>query len=529
MEITIDNYFQKEQEIKSDIKNCDFLSFDLEMTGISIGSRHILDSPNERYFKPKSSAEKYKIIQLGLVPWFKKYDEKNKNKVIYEAKPYNIYVFPGKEMEHTTLSCEVSALIFNSKHGMNFNTWISKGVNYLNNKNYINLLQRKKNNNFNTIKNAEKKIFYKSEDKLIYDEFEKKFFDFYEINDETNKIFRYKKIPIYMIYHFISKLKEEIKNKIYIDIEKNEEHPGDDKIIIQKVTKEERDKLIDESNNKFMKQMEKARGVSNIWQEIVTNKKIIIGHNLSLDILYCFTHFGENLPENYDSFKQLVLSSFNGVYDTKYMYNNLSTKEETRSDLPLEGIYEKLSTKFKNSLDVKIPNGFIDYLSKMDKKENEYHQADFDAFITGLSFCYLYENYIANNTEKEKMMQFYNYKVHFMKTFYKSFDFKNNEEFLVPKTIPYCLRSMNKTCDFDLEKIIDDEKLYSLIKEKLYIENTNAMLILIDTTGDFQALEAKLMENNQKYFHVMQLDEFKKIIKEEEMLRKDKYDKYKIK
>ena len=47
-------------------------------------------------------------------------------------------------MEHTTLSCEVSALIFNSKHGMNFNTWISKEVNYLNNRNYINSLQRKK-------------------------------------------------------------------------------------------------------------------------------------------------------------------------------------------------------------------------------------------------------------------------------------------------------------------------------------------------------------------------------------------------
>ena len=200
---------------------------------------------------------------------------------------------------------------------------------------------------------------------MIY-EFEKKFFDFYKINDETNKIFRYKKIPIYMIYHFISKLKEEIKNKIYIDIEKNEENPSDDKIIIQKVTKEERDKLIDESNNKFMKQMEKARGVSK--QEIVTNKKIIIGHNLFLDILYCFTHFGESLPENYDSFKHLVLSYFNGVYDTKYMYNNLSQKEETKSVLPLEGIYEKLTTKFKNSLNVKVSNGFIDYLSKIEKK-----------------------------------------------------------------------------------------------------------------------------------------------------------------
>ena len=523
MEITIDNYFEKESEIKTDIKNCDFLSFDLEMTGISVGSRHILDSPNERYLKHKSSAEKYKIIQFGLVPWFKKEDPNNKNKTIYEAKPYNIYCFPGKEMEHTCLNCEVSALIFNSKHGMNFNTWIYKGVNYLNNKNYMNLLLRKKNNNFNTLKNLERKNFYKSEDQIIYDEFEKKFMDFYNINDETNKIFRYKKIPIFMVYHFVAKISEEIRNNIYIDIEKNEENPSEDKIIIQKVTKEERDKLIEESNIKFTKQLEKARGVSTIWEEIIKNKKVIVGHNLSLDILYCFSHFGETLPESYESFKKLVTSSFNGVYDTKYLYNNLSPKEDTKTDFPLEGIFEKLSTKFKDSVNVSIPEGFINYLSKISIKDTEYHQADFDAFITGLSFCYLYENYIGNSKEKEKLMEQYNYKVHFMKTFYKSFDFKNYEEFSVPKTIPYCLRSMTKTCDFDLEKIIGDEKLYSLIKEKLYIENSNAMLILIDTSGDYQDLENKLMDNNQKYFNVMQLEDFKKLLKDEEMIRNNKY------
>jgi hypothetical protein len=49
------------------------------------------------------------------------------------------------------------------------------------------------------------------------------------------------------------------------------------------------------------------------------------------------------------------------------------------------------------------------------------------------------------------------------------------------------------------------------------------MLILIDTSGDFQELENKLMDNNQKYFSVMQLEDFKKIIREEEMQRKDKY------
>ena len=82
---------------------------------------------------------------------------------------------------------------------------------------------------------------------------------------------------------------------------------------------------------------------------------------------------------------------------------------------------------------------------------------------------------------------------------------------------------MTKTCDFDLEKIIGDEKLYSLIKEKLYIENSNAMLILIDTSGDYQDLENKLMDNNQKYFNVMQLEDFKKLLKDEEMIRNNKY------
>ena len=274
--------------------------------------------------------------------------------------------------------------------------------------------------------------------------------------------------------------------------------------------------------------MEKARGVSCIWEEIVKNKKIIIGHNLSIDILFCFSHFGEALPDNYENFKKLVNTSFNGLYDTKYLYNSLSSKEDTKYDSSLEVIYEKLSEKFKDSVNISIPAGFTNYLEKMknnNKSEMEYHQADFDAFITGLAFCYLVNNYIENNKDKDKLLEFYNYKIFFMKTFYKCFDLKNAEEFIEAKTIPYCLRSLTKTCDFDLEKIINDKELYSLIKEKTFIENTNAMLILIDLNGNFPALESKLMEYNQKFFFVYSLEEFKKILKEEEMQRKDKYKK----
>ena len=524
MEITSDNYLEKESEIISDIQKCDFISFDLEMTGIAVGSRHFLDSPSERYLKHKISAEKFRIIQFGLVPWFRKTDPINKNKIIYEAKPYNIYVFPGKELDYMNINCEVSALVFNSKHGMNFNTWIYKGVNYLNTKQYTNLVLKSKDRNFNTTLNFDKsKSIYKLEDLKTYETFEKKFLEFFNDKNNTNNIFTYKKLPNFMIFHLLSKLNDEMRNQIYIEIEKSNEN-NEDKLIIKKVTFEEKQKLIAEDNQKKLKEMEKSKGVKNIWDEITKNKKILIGHNLSIDILFCFSHFGDTLPDNYEQFKKLVNSSFNGLYDTKYLYNNLSSKEDTKYDSSLEIIYEKLSNKFKDSININIPQGFTNYIEKMNNKsEMEYHQADFDAFITGLAFCYLVTNYIENNKEKDKLLEFYNYKIFFMKTFYKCFDLKNVEEFIVSKTIPYCLRSLTKSCDFNLEKIINDSKLFALIKEKVYIENTNAMLILVDLNGNFPELETKLMENNQKYFYVYSLEEFKKIIKEEEMQRKDKF------
>ena len=525
MEITSDNYLQKESEIISDIQKCDFISFDLEMTGIAVGSRHFLDSPAERYLKHKLSAEKFKNIQFVLVPWFKKTDSTDKNKIIYEAKPYNIYVFPGKELDYMNINCEVSALVFNSKHGMNFNTWVYKGVNYLNSRQYTNLVLRTKDRNFNTTTNFDKsRNIYKKEDLDTYNMFEKKFFEFFNDKNTNNNLFTYKKLPSFMICHLLSKLSEEQRDQIYIQIEKNEEKEGEDKLIIKKVIKEEKQKLISEDNQKKFKEMEKAKGVKNLWDEIVKNKKIIVGHNLSIDILFCFSHFGETLPDNYEQFKKLVNSSFNGVYDTKYLYNTLSSKEDTIYDSSLEVIYEKLSNKFKDSINVNIPTDFTNYIEKMkNKSETEYHQADFDAFITGLAFCYLFTNYIEKGKEKDKLLEFYNYKVFFMKTFYKCFNFKDVEEFIQPNTIPYCLRSLTKICDFNLEKIINDSKLFSLIKEKIYIENTNAMLILIDLNGNFPELETKLMEYNQKYFYVYGLEDFKKILKEEEMQRKDKF------
>lgn len=51
-----------------------------------------------------------------------------------------------------------------------------------------------------------------------------------------------------MIYHLLSKLTDESREQIDIQIEKNEENEGENQLIIKKVTKEEKQKLIAEDN-----------------------------------------------------------------------------------------------------------------------------------------------------------------------------------------------------------------------------------------------------------------------------------------
>jgi poly(A)-specific ribonuclease len=128
MEITKDNFYDMQDIIIKDIENADFISFDLEMSGIGSRNNNIIDFPEERYLKYKNIAEKYKIIQVGICV-FNRVEGDNQ----YIAKPYNFYVFPEENTGNNYINCEVGALIFNRDHNMDFNKWIYKGRLILNN------------------------------------------------------------------------------------------------------------------------------------------------------------------------------------------------------------------------------------------------------------------------------------------------------------------------------------------------------------------------------------------------------------
>ena len=249
MELTRDNYYDIEPKILKDIEECDFISFDLEFSGLIQNKFKIYDSPEEYFEKLKYNAENFRIIQLGITI-FKKNLENPKE---YTSKPYCIYVFPSEKQNNNKFNFLLGAIIFNREHGCDFNKWISKGVPYLNEENLNKLIERTTHEDINkynpNISSMFKKInLYKQKDKNIYENFLNKFNDFIKNGDE--KIFKHEKINKHIVIHFLNKLNDEIRNKIFIEYK--EEIIGKEIkefIIIHKLSSEEKQlKIIEKSN-----------------------------------------------------------------------------------------------------------------------------------------------------------------------------------------------------------------------------------------------------------------------------------------
>jgi poly(A)-specific ribonuclease len=507
MEILKENYLEYEQQIIQDINNCNFLSLDLELTGIANKMRNFLDSPTERYFKIKISAEKFKIIQLGIVPWFK--NENNKI-VEYRAKPYNIYLFPDEEVGNQQINCELSSIVFNRENGMDFNKWIRNGVNYINEKQFKRISENLIENNINNYNPDDTKKFkkvnlYKEDDKILAENLKKKITEFLLSDNNELKIENEKKIPKYILIYILNDLQPIERNLIYI-IEK------DNQIIIQKTNENDKKNLIEKDNIEIMKNINKKKGVKNIFDAITNNKKIIIGHNCSLDIIYLISHFGDSLPNDYKEFKNLIQKYFDSIYDTKFIYE---INFGQNSDSSLNVVYNYLKEKNNNNkLNIIIDNnGFTNYLDENESKKN--HQADYDAFITGSSFIYMLE------ILGEKNMEQFKFKIKFMKTFYKCFDFLNEEDYEAKDTIPFFLKAKISGYDFSLKNLVSDENYLNLIKKFYYYDNNNTYIIMVDNKNSLhEKLINELKTNGEKFFMLLNVKEYKDFIIEEEKKRK---------
>ena len=405
MELTKENYYEVEPIILKDIENCEFIAFDLEFSGLIPSKFKIYDSPEENFMKMKYMAENYRIIQVGITPFLKK-DNDSKT---YIAKPFNIYAFPSEKQSNNRFDFFLESIIFNREHGCDFNKWICQGVPYLNNDNLKKFSDRVMSGNINKYDPKNKSLFknivlYKEQDKIRYKNFTDKFNSFF--NNPEEKIFKHEKIVRHLVLYFLNQLDENIRKVIFIEYK--DEIIGEDTksyIIIHKLNSyEEKQQRINKENNELISLIKREKGIKNLIEKIIYSKKPIVGHNCFIDLLFLMSHFMDEIPKNFHTFKLKLKNEFSGgIYDTKYLYNSSNfnfseNRNETniKNNINLEILYNnlfeenrKLGNDKKITIEIPKNENFLDYLNKTEENGKKFHQADYDAFTTGCSFLYM--------------------------------------------------------------------------------------------------------------------------------------------
>ena len=520
MELTRDNYYDIEPIILKDIQESDFISLDLELSGLIQNKFKIYDSPEENFLKSKYNADNFRIIQLGISCFIKK---KNNDKE-YIAKPYNIYVFPSEKVNNGKFDFYIESIIFNRDHGCDFNKWIKKGVSYLNEENLNKLVDRTINGdinkyNPNDIYSFKNIALYKEKDKIIYDEFLNKFNSFF--NNQEEKLFKHEKINKHLVLYFLNKLNDKIRNSIFIEYKEEQIGEGTkDFIIIQKLSPEEKQLKIIEKNNEMFSLIKKEKGVKNIIEKIIECEKPIVGHNSFIDLLFIMSHFMEEIPKQYKQFKNILKNKFKGgIYDTKYLYNSSTfnfneNKEEIniKNNIHLESLYTNLKKENdkleeNKKIKIEIPKDFINYLDE--SNSSKFHQADYDSFATGCCFIFMF------NILGEKFIKEHVNKINCYRGLYSCFDLNNNdinEKYLNNCTDVFVL-IFNEDIDNEeyyktKEEIINSKYINIKLNSK---ELGNSIIVFINSENKNEFIEMINKYNN--IVHIKTIEKYKEELK----------------
>ncbi|MEQ2236331.1 hypothetical protein ILYODFUR_011590, partial [Ilyodon furcidens] len=133
----------------------------------------------------------------------------------------------------------------------------------------------------------------------------------------------------------------------------------------------------------FLQQEElnNAVGFSRVIHAISKSGKLVVGHNMLLDVMHTIHQFYCPLPEDLQDFKEATMCVFPRLLDTKLMASTQPFKELINNTSLAELEKQVKETPFKPP-QVETAEGFPSY----DTAQEQLHEAGYDAYITGLCF-----------------------------------------------------------------------------------------------------------------------------------------------
>nr|KAF6490525.1 poly(A)-specific ribonuclease [Molossus molossus] len=370
MEIIRSNFKTNLHKVYQAIEEADFFAIDGEFSGISDGPSvtaltNGFDTPEERYQKLKKHSMDFLLFQFGLCTF--KYDYINSKYII---KSFNFYVFPkpfNRSSPDVKFVCQSSSIDFLASQGFDFNKVFHNGIPYLNQEEERQLreqydekrLQSKGAGALSYVSPNTSKcpVTIPEDQKKFIDQVVEKIEDLLQSEENMN-------LDLDPCTGFQRKLIYQTLSWKYpkgIHVETLETEKKERYIVVSKVDEEERKRREQQKHAKEQEELNDAVGFSRVIHAIANSGKLVIGHNMLLDVMHTVHQFCCPLPED--------------------IINNTSLAE----------LEKRLKETPFNPPKVESAEGFPSY----DTASEQLHEAGYDAYITGLCFISM-TNYLGS-------------------------------------------------------------------------------------------------------------------------------------
>jgi len=142
---------------------------------------------------------------------------------------------------------------------------------------------------------------------------------------------------------------------------------------------------IEESLKTEQESLDLCHGMGKIIQIISESKKPVVGHNCMLDLTHVLSKFERPLPPTVEEFRVALNEIFPIIIDTKHVYSTDPQLRVLTPDTSLNGCNQSgdSNSLLKGNLSITMGEGFTKYSGSGDS----YHEAGYDAFVTGKIFA----------------------------------------------------------------------------------------------------------------------------------------------
>ncbi|KAF9953806.1 hypothetical protein BGZ72_005121 [Mortierella alpina] len=404
MEILKENFEASLPLLQKAIAECDFVAMDTEMTGLSapIHNYKPQDSLATRYSKVTHSAASFLVVQLGICT-FTWSDEIGG----FEARPFNFPCFPSSADEAKAgerfFQCQSTSLEFLINNGFDFNKWIRHGIPYLTHPEEEAYIIRK------TEKEAHNATASDTSNNIPVDDRNREF-----IESTIAKIQEWlqsseeEALTITANNSFFRRLVHQIVRTDFNDGLAVTSNAQARTMTLKRMTDEIR------------LQKEQARipkppmlNLRRVLDMIADAKKPLIGHNCFLDLMQISQQFLWDLPSELEEWKRLLNREWDTIIDTKHLASHpliaplltdgtgLESVSKCVQKAPFATVGPKIvmasdfgryqadaSVAAATTQDETTNTTTMEKTEVKDnvKDETKYHEAGYDAYITGQAF-----------------------------------------------------------------------------------------------------------------------------------------------